>query len=255
MTLNLLFGGEDRLPALLEIIHKAMPDLLILQECIGWEQAQVNAVASAMTIPASQVLLFEARPRPSGRRFHVTIASRTPLQSKREHADPFFIGHCIAECSTLYQNEPLIVFGAHFDSHHENLRFVEARYLRSQISKEDFSRGAYLLVGDLNSLSPRDPYPPDLAAKVEQAGVEKYGHPPRFEVIRELEEFGWVDTLWSKEAPTKWVTASRHRGGVAIDYRTDYIFASPKMTTRLISTEVIETTGATDHHAVLAVFA
>ena len=255
MTLNVLFGGEERLGALLEIIRAARPDLLVLQECLGWEGRQLSLVAAAMCVPLEQVLLAEARPRPSGRRFHLVVASRGPLRLKRAHADPRFIGHCLAECEAVYQGEPLSLFGAHFDSHDEDLRLREARYLRSLLSAEGFARGRYLLAGDLNALSPRDPYPADLAAKVAQAGVEKYGHPPRVEVIRELEGFGWRDMLWERGAPTSWVTAPRERGGVRIDYRTDYVFGSPKMAAQLLSTEIIETTGATDHHAVLAVFA
>jgi exodeoxyribonuclease-3 len=254
MTFNILQGGQDRLPLIFEIIKKADADIVILQECVGWGDQQLSSLATTMGVSLAHVVLAQARPRPSEKRFHVAVASRLPLTMRRVHADQAYLGHCIAECSVPYQHKPLTIFGAHFDSHHENLRFVEARYLRAQIPREEFLSGYYLLGGDLNSLSKRDPYPQDFAEKVKQAGVEKYGQPPRFEVIQEIEDFGWVDTLWSKKTPENWVTAPRDRGGVHIDYRTDYLFASPKLAENLVSTEIIDTTNASDHHAVVANF-
>lgn len=110
-------------------------------------------------------------------------------------------------------------FGAHFDAHSENLRFVEARYLRSLGVKPPA-----LLAGDLNCLSPRDPYPDQLAELLARAGTQKYALPPRTDTYAELVEQGWQDALYACGAPENWVTAPRDRGGVHIDYRTDYLF-------------------------------
>ena len=87
-----------------------------------------------------------------------------------------------------------------------------------------------------------------------RAGTDKYGHPPRFDVIDDLEEYGWVDTLRERPASPKWVTARRNRGGVTIDYRTDYVFASPRMSERLLSSEVIDVGDISDHNALVATF-
>ena len=89
---------------------------------------------------------------------------------------------------------------------------MEARYLRS-LSTPPPSARAFVLAGDLNSLSRADPYPVDLADRVRRAGVDKYGHPPRFDVIDDLEAFGWVDTLRHRPASPDWVTARREREG------------------------------------------
>ena len=106
-----------------------------------------------------------------------------------------------------------------------------------------------LVAGDLNALSTRDPYPADLAAKLHSAGTEKYGMPPRFEVMPLLEQHGLVDLR-----PEPWVTAMRDRGGVRIDYRTDYLLASPSLASRCDRVEVIACEGASDHEPVLATF-
>jgi exodeoxyribonuclease-3 len=63
-----------------------------------------------------------------------------------------------------------------------------------------------------------------------------------------------VDTLHARPATPKWVTARRNRGGVTIDYRTDYVYASPRMAERLVSAEVIDVGDASDHNPLVATF-
>jgi len=169
------------------------------------------------------------------------------------HNNRHFLGHCIVQCE-LESNGPVTLFGTHFDAHHEKLRYVEARYLRSVLDAAAFREGQYLLVGDLNSLSRKDPYPVDLEDRLRRAGTDKYGHPPRFDVIDDVEGYGWVDTLLARPATSKWVTARRNQGGVTIDYRTDYVFASPRMAERLLSAEVIDVGDASDHNPLVATF-
>jgi len=255
MTLNVLFGGQDRFEALLELVARESPDLLVMQECLGWDDGERLRQMAAALGPegALHAHLGSARPRGSGNCYHVALVSRLPVRDLRVHNDPHFIGHALVQCE-LDAGGPVTFFGTHYDAHHEKLRFVEARYLRSLLEPVAFHEGLYLLAGDLNSLSRKDPYPVDLADKVRMAGVDKYGHPPRFDVIDDLEEFGWVDTLRLKPASPAWVTAQRVRNGIPIDYRTDYIFASPRMAERLVSTAVVDVNGATDHNAVVATF-
>jgi exodeoxyribonuclease III len=255
MTLNVLFGGQDRFEALLALLARESPDLLVLQECLGWDDGERLRRVTAALGPEGTVHahLGSARPRGSGNCYHVCVVSRLPLRSLRVHNNPHFIGHALVQCE-LDAGGPLTFFGTHYDAHHETLRFVEARYLRSLIDPEAFREGLYLLAGDLNSLSRKDPYPVDLADQVRLAGVDKYGHPPRFDVTDDLESFGWVDTLRHRPASPDWVTARRVRNGVTIDYRTDYIYASPRMAERLVHTRVIDVGEATDHNAVMATF-
>ena len=254
MTWNILFGGGDRFEQILGLVSRTAPDLLVLQEALGWEdRVRLGRIASALGLPDDprHALLGEARPRGSGKRYHVAVVSRRPILSVRLHNDPAVIGHCLAEVEL----GGLTLFAAHFDSHHENLRFVEARYLRSRIDPQKFATGRFILAGDLNSLSRRDPYPSDLDVLLKAAGTDKYGHPPRFEVIEELESAGWIDLLHVRGAPAQWITAKRNRGGVHIDYRTDYVFGSPAMAADLSSISVVPAGDASDHDAVVATFA
>lgn len=186
------------------------PDLLFLQECLDWTGEQLHEFCG---LPYSQ--LGRARPRGSGKCYHVGAASRWPLTLLAEHNNPAFLGHGVVEVEV----KGVRCLGAHFDSHSENLRFVEARYVRS-LGVE----GPALLAGDLNCLSPRDPYPDDLAELLQRAGTQKYDLPPRTDTYAELVQQGWRDALYAQGPPASWVTAPRDRGGVRIDYRTDYIF-------------------------------
>jgi len=255
MTFNVLSGGEERFGSILDRIREARPDLLVLQECVGWEHGgRLTEIAAAMGVPdgAEHAHLGRARPRPSGRRYHVALLSRAPIRAARDHADPRAIGHCLVEARVAMDRREVTVLGAHFDANSEDARLAEVAYLQSLVEPAALARGDFLLLGDLNALSRRDPYPPDLAARVRAAGTDKYGHPPRFDVVDALERMGWVDALRARPSSGAWVTAERDRNGVHIDYRTDYVFVSPALAPGLRGTRVLPAHGASDHNAVVA---
>ena len=257
MTLNTLMGGEERMPLLLALIARENPDVLVLQECLGWEDGErLGQVAAALGLPATEahVRLGWARPRPSGNRYHVAVVSRPPVRSARAHNDARVIGHCLLECALETEAGPLTLFAAHFDSHHEDLRLAEARDVLARLDPAAFASGAFLLAGDLNALSRADPYPGDLAERVRRAGLDKYGHPPRFDVLDALTGFGWVDALRRRPASSRWVTAPRERQGERLELRTDYVLASPRLAERLLGADVVDVGAASDHHALCATF-
>lgn len=263
VSFNILFGGGDdaRFGGILDVVRDLEPDLLLLQECMEWQRSdpRVAEVAEAVGIPNDDdhVAFGAARPRDSGRSYHVLAFSRPRLLADRTHADPAVQAHALLEVEVdlWFDGQPLRCFGTHLDAHDEDTRLGEARFLRTLVESPRLQTAPHLLIGDLNSLSPRDPYPDDLGEKLKTAGVTKYGDPPRREVVAELEDQGWVDTLYAAGEPPAWVTAPRDRGGVRIDYRTDYVLASRPMAGRLEAAGVHPLAGEeSDHHPVWARF-
>ncbi|WP_437539796.1 endonuclease/exonuclease/phosphatase family protein [Sorangium sp. So ce726] len=254
MTFNILFGGEDRFEAILAIVAAARPDLLVLQECVGWEDgARLRAVAEAIGAPAGErhAVLGNANPRPSGRRNHVAVVSRAPLAGARVHA-PEVLAHCLVEVELSLDGEPLVVLGTHLNAGSEDRRLTEARWLLSLVPPARFAAGLWALAGDLNALSRRDPYPADLGPRLAAAGIEKYGSPPRFDTMDAIEAFGWADALIQRPRSSRWFTALRGRNGAQVETRTDYVLLSPRLAGRLALADVIDVGAASDHHAVIA---
>ncbi|WP_437339460.1 endonuclease/exonuclease/phosphatase family protein [Sorangium sp. So ce394] len=254
MTFNILSGGEDRFEAILTIIAAARPDLLVLQECVGWEDgARLRAVAEAVGAPPGErhAVLGSANPRPSGRRNHVAVVSRAPLVKARVHA-PEVLAHCLVELELELAGEPLLVLGTHLNAGSEDRRLAEARWLLSLVPPARFAAGLWALAGDLNAISRRDPYPADLDARLAAAGIEKYGSPPRFDTMDTLEAFGWTDALRLRPRSPRWATALRGRAGAQVETRTDYVLLSPRLSGRLALADVIDVGAASDHHAVVA---
>ncbi|WP_438018791.1 endonuclease/exonuclease/phosphatase family protein [Sorangium sp. So ce315] len=254
MTFNILSGGEDRFDAILAIVAAAGPDLLVLQECVGWEDgARLRAVAEAIGAPAGErhAVLGRANPRPNGRRNHVAVVSRAPLAAARVHA-PEALAHCLVEVELSLAGEPLVVLGTHLNAGSEDRRVTEARWLLSLVPPARFAAGLWVLAGDLNGLSRHDPYPADLDARFAAAGIEKYGSPPRFDTMDTLEASGWVDALVLRPRSARWVTAVRGRAGAQVETRTDYVLLSPRLTGRLVQAHVIDVGASSDHHAVVA---
>ncbi len=248
MTFNILMGGgtADRFERICQTIAGARPDVLVLQECLGWEHGdRLAQVAAAAAL--AHTYLGSARPRGSGRSFHVALLSRLPIRDVQLYNDPQIVGHCVIEARLDWAGTPLRLLATHLDSHGEDQRMVEAELLCARMPD-----GPGLLLGDLNALSPRDPYPPDLADRLQRGGVDKYGCPLRHDVIDALETAGWIDTLHA-HPPSRWVTAPRNRGGVRFDSRTDYAFVTPALGDRIVGTEIIdiEMPAVSDHAPVV----
>jgi exodeoxyribonuclease III len=256
MTFNISEGGgnEARFARILDLLRRTTPDILILQECEGWEDSKRLAQVSealGLAFCMSHSRLGEARPRGSGQRHNVAAFSRLPFKRFETHNNAAFLGHCLVEFEVDWDGTALTVFGTQFDAKNENLRFVEARYLRSLLDPAKFRSGLYALAGDLNSLSFNDPYPVDLEAMLRESRTTKYHLPPRYEVLNELADFGWVDGLYLK-TPARWVTAPRSSGGVSIDFRTDYLMFSPALAAHVGQTEVVSINDESDHFPVLS---
>lgn len=244
LTLNVLFGGEDRFTALCDVVKSAAPDVVILQECVGWEHGRHREMAAALGFPVDNALLGLGNPRPSGTRYNIAILSRFPILRTVTHATGF--AHCALEAELDVQGERIVVVGTHLVWSSEDERLQEAAHLL------DVAKHAHILAGDLNALTRHDPYGPDLDEKLQRAGIHKYGHPPRFDVMDALLSAGWVDALRARPRDARWVTALREKQGVVVETRSDYVLVSRALAPRLQLAEVVDVGEASDHHAVIA---
>jgi exodeoxyribonuclease III len=251
MTFNILNGGEERFDAILDVVRGQMPDLLVLQECAKWEDGvRLAEIAKTLGVPnvPEHVVLGLANPRPSGARYDVALFSRIPIQAHHTHTDEP-IAHCVVEAKT----ETLNVIGIHLTSHDEDQRIAELAVLERILDGYDRERDKVLVAGDLNALLRDDPYDAaDLAASLSAAGIDKYGHPPRFDVMDRLTGRGLLDALRRAPATPAWATAPRTKNGVSIPLRTDYLLVSKPLAADLASSWMVDVGAASDHHAVVA---
>ena len=63
MTWNILLGGEERFPRICSLLGRVRPDVVVLQECLGWDGSpHLARVADALEV--EHTFLARARPRP-----------------------------------------------------------------------------------------------------------------------------------------------------------------------------------------------
>lgn len=270
MTQNILFGGEARFEALCQVLAAARPDVLCLQECLGWEDGvRLPQLAQALGLPADEahVYLSPSNPRGSGRRFHLALLSRLPILTARSHTAGF--GHSLLQATLALppddalpsaENPPktLTVFGAHLVAGNEDQRLAETEVLLDHLNPHLHRGAPIVLLGDLNALSPEDPYPPDLDARFTRLGITKYGSPPRFDVMRRLLTAPLFDTLPQRAPNTPWATAIRGRRSPGppsderVETRSDYVLLSADLVEDLTDCGIVDVGTASDHHGVYA---
>lgn len=225
VTLNIFRGGGDRFGRILDVLKQLAPDVLALQECLGWEDGARLAEASRkLALP--ETFLGRARPRASGLCYHVALLSRWPLENRVTYANPGVNAHCAARASV----QGVEVLTTHLDGHDEDLRLSEARWL----STLGLQHRPAVVAADLNSLSPYDPYPADLDERLARVGIQKYGRLARRDVMYEFHQAGWRDALHLHGQPPEWVTAIRE----GISFRTDYTLVSPQLADRVVECRV-----------------
>ncbi|MBB2908859.1 exodeoxyribonuclease-3 [Streptosporangium becharense] len=257
MTFNVLNGGEDRFDRIREVVAAERPDLLVLQECVGWEDGErLHALAEALGVPADDdhLIMGLANRRGSGKRYNVCLVSRPRILSRRVHTPPW-MAHCLveAEVATAGDGPPLLVLGTHLVWKDEGARLTEVDEILRVVPPETLAERDCVLLGDLNALSRDDPYPADLGDRLIAAGIGKFGSPPRLDVMDRLHEAGWADALRAAPRSPHWATTPRERNGVRVDTRTDYVLLSPPLAARLAWADVVDVGTVSDHQPVVAV--
>lgn len=243
ISFNLLNGAynpSDRLTRITELLKPLEADVCLLQECTDWSQAQLKLFGRSIGL--NHGFLTQSNARGSGKRYNLGALSRKPFVLKESHT-PELLAHAFQELKI--EDFPHSIFHGHLVANSEEARIKEIEWFLGE-EREG------ILAGDLNSLCPNDPYPPDFAERMAAAKVEKYGHPPQHEVMSKLSEAGW-------SAPTpaedNWVTRWRTEAEPPLPTRTDYILAKGKARESLTEIRVVRLENdESDHNPVLAQF-
>lgn len=259
MTYNILKGGlgadaaTPRTPLLLRVLQSAAPDLLVLNECNGFERDQQSGLRAY-----GQALAMSGHLARASSGYHVALFTRNAEVSELAvHAEGF--AHVALSARVRLGDYRLLLLAAHLDPFSPQQRLQEARGLLALRARLERPDEEILLLGDLNALSPRDT--PGLALMTWSAryrarhGIEA----GRVDTaaVQALERAGLVDLVAEQggSRPTR-PTAMYWKKDVPAQ-RVDYLFGSPGLVDRLTGAQVIDTEttqAASDHLPVLVDF-
>jgi len=249
MTYNIQEGGGDsaRQARLLEVIQRASPDVLVLNEAVKWHPQHAFADRIGAALGA------DYRVAPSASRFDVALFSRFPILEFRTLSIPALLHSAAWIAVESPAGERLHVVGVHLDFREETLRVREADALLPHLAP--LLHGHAALLGDLNAIAPDDPVMglrPDELAQTELETMPEWflnRYPPQ--AIPRFRAAGWRDSYRLLHAGNAGYTMSTADPNA----RYDYILVSPTLAER-VEDVYVETdppaTNASDHFPVVA---
>lgn len=246
VTFNILFGAytpEGRLEAIARLLRRTEPTVVLLQECMDWDKERLESLAELTEMPHFH--LSHSNARGSGKRYHLAVLSRLPLENVRSHGQSVLAHSCL-EVSV----GDVTLLNLHLNAGSEDVRSQEIDHLiKTAFPPERVQSEKLILGGDLNALSRHDPYPRGLGEKFEKRGVTKYGNPLSHQVMDSLEETGWKDPLKGED---NWATRYRTETEPPTPTRTDYILVSPPLEPSVENCTVLPLPNEeSDHHPVM----
>lgn len=250
MTFNILFGGIDengsRIDLIKEVIKEASPDFLGLQEALNFEKDNDQLLKELSQHTGLQYYaLSPGRTLEDGKQYHVASFSRYPIKEEYLFSGPQFqcaalftvIDSPIGELSicNILMEYPVKNFPEEAGSEDKRLRELEI--ILGHISRYK----NLILLGDFNSISLDDKY------DLETLDVE-----PRFDVTSKLARtYVDVASYFTLEDRITYPTPVNKNPSYTMPLRTDYIFASPSLASRVKDATVIKTPisdQASDHY-------
>ncbi len=246
LSYNILFGGEERLPHIANVIRQQQPDAVALLEANDSRNAQTLAEQLEMQLSFGT----------ANNEFHVAWLSRLPLVRTQNHRLAV-LSKTLLEIEVEWGGAPVALFATHLhpgrNQESDHHRAAEVQAILSILQQ----RGSqpHLLVGDFNSLRPGDPIDVAsyLSASAEEGEEQMREDQFSREVIPLLLQAGYTDCYRAKHPDTAGYTYKLPTPSL----RLDYLFASPALATRLSASDVVTTDEAriaSDHLPVWAEF-
>ncbi|MEU4427487.1 endonuclease/exonuclease/phosphatase family protein [Actinoplanes sp. NPDC024001] len=248
MTWNVRTGGGDRLPAIIEVVRAARPDILALQELRDfhrYDQSRMRSFAGAVEMVPHLARSVLGQP--------VAVLVRAPLRILRTASVTWRLHHAAAVVDVATGSGPVRVVSTHLNPFWPYRRMREARWLAARY----FSDRA-LMMGDMNGLDPHGDHTEVLAALPSLYRRRHLGPDGKADTGA-LEAFataGFTD-LWRAvgEGPGETVPTTGLRGPEFGSTRLDYVLAGPALARRARTMRVIRggsAEHASDHYPVVA---
>lgn len=249
MTYNILTGGRDRdgksrLDAITEIVRGVAPDVLLLEECNGFDLDGFHTLYRLEHELQMRAVLATAD---SG--FHVALFLRRGRLIET-HCLRREMHHALLAATIEIDGVVFRVIGAHLCPFGGDARLLEVQHVIRFVREQNV-----FVLGDLNALSPHDAarYPAERWLPRRRARHALAGAPGRLDTraIAALEGADLVD-LFHRSGNTA-ATALTRLGEGWEDYqaRIDYVLASPAAAERVERTERVDTErveSASDHY-------
>jgi len=233
LTYNIRLGGTGREHAITSVIRSADPDVVVLQEATRPDVVERLAAAVAMPHWGSQ-------PRGS-----VAYLSRVPIAHHAWHRPPPCY-HAFLELALA--DREVRVFGVHLSAVHSNWterrRTHEIQATLTAIAAQ--ARGVHALVGDFNTLAPREAFSLRMLPWRLRVLAWLGGGAIRRQTIQLLLDAGYVDSFRALHPERKGFTFPTWDPHV----RIDYAFVAARAAKQLRRCEVVdgaEARNASDH--------
>ena len=250
MYLNLYCGvkEEERFVKVVEFIKKYKPDILGLSELNNWDKDNLAKLKRFKEMAGFKEHVFcQAR---TG--FNIGIFSNKKVLDSQILTEGMWHGAILAKFKE--SNEEFEAVLTHLSPENEDFRLKEIEIIKNKI---DISK-KIILMGDLNSLSPKDNYAEkELLKEMKNLGIKKFGIDKiRFDAIKEIQKIGFIDSLklftdkFEYSVPTEYNKDSAH----FTKLRLDYMFVTKLLKEQVKNTKILrdkETNNISDHFPIL----
>lgn len=247
MTYNIEEGGGDdrRFDLVLQVIERASPDLLVINEGVGWFPSDERADRIAETLGATYRIAQAVS------NFDVGLFSRFPIRTL--HQSHGTLLHAVAWIEVdLGEDETFTLVGAHLDYREESRRFDEIESVSASLEPLAYRRAA--LLGDLNAIAPGDEvlgFSWEELKHIDRGDMPEWfeaRYPPR--AVTALFALGWVDGFRTINPRDAGYTMSTSEPNA----RYDHVLVSRPLAPYVMHAEVVTAppaANASDHFPVI----
>ena len=252
MNYNIHHATEDNLKKIANFARSREMDILGVLEAEDWKEND-GVVLKQFSNDSSLPYNFFAK---ANTRHNLALfAKKAPLEISQLTEG---LWHTMILAVYTSQSLGDIAFGLlHLSPKDEDTRLAELKKILDFVKPFEHC----VLMGDFNSLSPRDPYDrKKLLATFQKMNLTKFGDSVlRFDCVEFLDQHGFVDAAYSLGrafAPTVPTTSNQDLAH-AVPLRLDYTFVSSALVPFLSNVEIIKneiTDSMSDHYPLVADF-